>query len=192
MNKFCNMLVSEYKIGLLPCLCHVFIYLHPLIIQRSNYSEFTERIITKLIHTIASHWVWSESRDQICIFTPFNYFCTLCLQRLDAVHWVTEGHLDFKTLHENPMVVDIIGWGTGCSSLWQPVSVTEEANGLLRFAGKWPLKRCMSDDRTFKLYAELTTENYSKFKHRRASESAWSKSHDQICKLTTLDYFSIT
>jgi len=48
-------------------------------------------------------------------------------------------------LHQNPlaMVVDINGWGTGCSTLWQlhlSVSATEGATGLSRFALKMAVK----------------------------------------------------
>jgi len=41
------------------------------------------------------------------------------------------------------MVVDINGWGIGCSTLWQPllpVSATEGAAGLPRFDWKMAIK----------------------------------------------------
>jgi len=49
-----------------------------------------------------------------------------------------------KTLHQNPlaMVVDISGWGTGFSTLWQPhlpVNVTKGQPAYVGLPGKWPL-----------------------------------------------------
>jgi len=50
-----------------------------------------------------------------------------------------------KTLHQNPLatVVDISGWDTGWSTLWQahlPVNATKGATGLTRFAWKMAVK----------------------------------------------------
>ena len=42
------------------------------------------------------------------------------------------------------MVVDIIGWGTGCSTLWQPHLPVNATEGQLAYPGSpgiWPLKR---------------------------------------------------
>ena len=57
-----------------------------------------------------------------------------------------KGIQSVKTLHQNPLapVVDISGWGTDCTTLWQhhvPVSATRRATGLPRFTWKWPLKQ---------------------------------------------------
>jgi len=45
-----------------------------------------------------------------------------CLQYFDAWLGDTKGIRPVKTLHQSPlaMVVDITGWGAGCSILWQP------------------------------------------------------------------------
>jgi len=122
---------------------------------------------------------------------------SLCFPSVLQCYWLGDKKSiwTIKTLHQNPLatVDDVSGWGTGCSTLWQPhlpVRATKGATSLPRFTWKMAVKMaCVGSlfDQPLPIIPTISKETREQ-QNIATIHSWWQQSH-KLCYEVTIPAF---